>query len=452
MKRSYRGRMFWKILLGFWLVFLIISQLLWLGFALSGSRHEPPDIAAVRRIVNLQMASAVSVLERGGPAALDDMMADWSAEDRQFFSVLPQRATAPRAAGRTQAAFGAPFHGPIPDVIVRQVKDADGNGWELRYDVRALRRDSTIGERPRRILNIPQPMFIFAGALGLLFSLLLAWNLTRPMRQLREGFARVASGDLSVRLWPLMRRRHDELSSVAHDFDAMVERLDTLINAREALLHDISHELRSPLARLQLATGLARQTPATVAVSLNRIDEEARRLDKMIGELLTLSRVSHESLPGEDYFDLLGLLEVVITDLRYEAQLTGVLVEFTADETADYTVRGNAELIRRGAENVLRNSLRFSHQGQVIRVDLHAEAAWLTICIRDSGPGVDHSKLSSIFDPFVRVNTPLAGKGYGLGLSIVRKVMLAHHGEVQAQNVPEGGLEVILRLPHWRKA
>ncbi len=96
MKRSYRGRMFWKILLGFWLVFLIISQLLWLGFALSGSRHEPPDIAAVRRIVNLQMASAVSVLERGGPAALDDMMADWSAEDRQFFSVLPQRATAPR--------------------------------------------------------------------------------------------------------------------------------------------------------------------------------------------------------------------------------------------------------------------------------------------------------------------------------------------------------------------
>ncbi len=337
-------------------------------------------------------------------------------------------------------------------MIVRQVTDADGNGWELRYDVRALRRDSTIGERPRRILNIPQPMFIFAGALGLLFSLLLAWNLTRPMRQLREGFARVASGDLSVRLWPLMRRRHDELSSVAHDFDAMVERLDTLINAREALLHDISHELRSPLARLQLATGLARQTPATVAVSLNRIDEEARRLDKMIGELLTLSRVSHESLPGEDYFDLLGLLEVVITDLRYEAQLTGVLVEFTADETADYTVRGNAELIRRGAENVLRNSLRFSQQGQVIRVDLHAEAAWLTICIRDSGPGVDHSKLSSIFDPFVRVNTPLAGKGYGLGLSIVRKVMLAHHGEVQAQNMPEGGLEVILRLPHWRKA
>ncbi|WP_198511571.1 histidine kinase dimerization/phospho-acceptor domain-containing protein, partial [Bacillus subtilis] len=99
-----------------------------------------------------------------------------------------------------------------------------------------------------------------------------------------------AEGDLSVRLFPIMRKRHDEISNVAEAFDAMVERLDTLVRAREELLHDISHELRSPLARLQLATGLARQTPESVNSSLDRIDEEARRLDKMIGELLTLSR------------------------------------------------------------------------------------------------------------------------------------------------------------------
>jgi len=451
MKHSYRGRMFWKILLGFWIVFVIISQLLWLGFTLSGNRHEPPEIVAIRRIVNLQMASAVSVLERGGPASLDDMMADWEPNDRQFFSVIQHAKPDSTPVNAPPETFNQPFHGPFPNVIVRWVQGADGKTYELRYDVKGLREDSSMGGGgPRRILNIPEPMFTFAGALGLLFSLLLAWNLTRPMRQLREGFARVSSGDLSVRLYPVMRKRHDELSIVAQDFDAMVERLDTLVKAREELLHDISHELRSPLARLQLATGLARQTPESVVSSLNRIDEEARRLDKMIGELLTLSRAEHESMPGEQYFDLTGLLHAVVTDVRYEAQIPGVKIAFQVDEHADYTVRGNAELIRRGVENVLRNALRFSHQGQHISVLLQAENQWLAIRVRDQGPGVDEEKLSSIFDPFVRVNSPLMGKGYGLGLSIVRKVILAHHGEVQAVNRPEGGLELTLRLPRWR--
>ncbi len=450
-QRSYRGRMFWKILLGFWIVFVIISQLLWLGFTLSGNRHEPPELVAIRRIVNLQMASAVSVLERGGPSSLDDMMADWEPNDRRFFSVIQHERPKATPNNPPPESINEPFHGPFPEVIVRWVQGQDGKAYELRYDVKGLRQDSSMGGGgPRRILNIPEPMFTFAGALGLLFSLLLAWNLTRPMRQLREGFARVSSGDLSVRLYPVMRKRHDELSNVAQDFDAMVERLDTLVKAREELLHDISHELRSPLARLQLATGLARQMPESVESSLNRIDEEARRLDKMIGELLTLSRAEHESMPGEQYFDLTGLLHAVVTDVRYEAQIPGVKVDFQVSDNADYTVHGNAELIRRGVENVLRNALRFSHKGQQISVLLQAENQWLAIRVRDQGPGVDEEKLSSIFDPFVRVNSPLMGKGYGLGLSIVRKVILAHHGEVQAVNRPEGGLELTLRLPRWR--
>jgi two-component system, OmpR family, sensor kinase len=395
------------------------------------------------------MASAVSVLERGGPSSLDDMMADWEPNDRQFFSVIQH--TRPANSEPLPETFNPPFQGKFPDVIVRWVKGADGKEYELRYNVKGLREDSSMGmDGPRRILNIPEPMFVFAGSVGLLFSLLLAWNLTRPMRQLREGFSRVSNGDLSVRLYPMMRKRHDELSTVAEAFDAMVERLDTLVRAREELLHDISHELRSPLARLQLATGLARQTPESVNASLDRIDEEARRLDKMIGELLTLSRAEHESIPDEQYFDLTGLVHAVVTDVRYEAQIPGVKVDFHVDENADYTVRGNAELIRRGIENVLRNALRFSLPGQHIQVRLKAEQQWLAIRVRDQGPGVDEEKLSSIFDPFVRVNSPLLGKGYGLGLAIVRKVVLAHHGEVQAINRPEGGLELTIRLPRWQ--
>lgn len=445
MKQSYRGRMFWKIFIGFWVVFVIMSQLIWLGFTLSGKRHEPPEIMAIRRIIDLQMTSAASVLERGGPDELNAMLSDWDETDRQFFHVTQQTKSA-----QSQDSGNLDFRGRLPEEVVRWVQGADGKEYQLRYDLDGMRLNSKENMMPRKFLNIPEPMFVFAGSVGLLFSLLLAWNLTRPLRQLREGFSRVAEGDLSVRLFPIMRKRHDEISNVAEAFDAMVERLDTLVRAREELLHDISHELRSPLARLQLATGLARQTPESVNSSLDRIDEEARRLDKMIGELLTLSRAEHESIPDEQYFDLTGLLEAVITDVRYEAQIPGVKVELQVDERGDYTVRGNAELIRRGVENVLRNALRFSLPGQRIEVDLRAEQQWLAIQVRDQGPGVDEEKLSSIFDPFVRVNSPLMGKGYGLGLAIVRKVIQAHHGEVEARNRPEGGLELTLRLPHWQ--
>lgn len=440
--RHYRGRLFWKIFIGFWIVFVIISQLIWLGFSLSGRRHEPPELVAVRRVADLQLTSAATVLAQNGPEALNAMLSGWDERDRQFFHILPQAQPSP-----AQANPDGEAHRPAESE--RWVRGADGKGYQLRYDIDGMRKESMMNSMPRRFLNIPEPMFVFAGSVGLLFSLLLAWNLTRPMRQLREGFSRVAEGDLSVRLFPVMRKRHDEISDVARAFDTMAERLETLVHAREELLHDISHELRSPLARLQLATGLARQTPENVHSSLDRIDEEARRLDKMIGELLTLSRAEHESIPDEQYFDLTGLLEEVITDVRYEAQLPGVQVAFQVDDRADYTVRGNAELIRRATENVLRNALRFSLPGQRIEVELRTAQQWLEIQVRDQGPGVDEEKLSSIFDPFVRVNSPLMGKGYGLGLAIVRKVVLAHQGEVEARNRPEGGLELTLRLPHW---
>ncbi|MGD8105302.1 ATP-binding protein [Pantoea sp. FN0302] len=447
MRNRFRGRLFWKILFGFLLVFFLISQLLWLGFTLYGKHREPPEHIATRRIVNLQMASAVSVLQHGGLPALDNMMSDWSPGDRRFFSVTLMP-TPPQEISRHQLNLSLPGSG-FPDQVIEWVTGADGQQYQLRYDVKGLREDSEMGRPPRKILNIPEPVFWFAGVMGLLFSSLLAWNLTRPMRQLRLGFTRVSNGDLSVRLYPQMRRRHDEFSVVAHDFDAMVERLAVLVKAREELLHDISHELRSPLARLQLATGLARQTPESVNTSLDRIDEEARRLDKMIGELLTLSRAENEKMPDEQYFDLHGLLETVVNDARYEAQLPGVDITLEVGENVDYTVKGNAELIRRAVENVVRNALRYSVRGQVVKVSLRPDGHWLSIRVSDSGPGVDADKLSSIFDPFVRVNSPMQGKGYGLGLSIVRKVVLAHYGEVQAFNGRNGGLEMIIRLPHW---
>lgn len=437
-----RGRLFWKILLGYWLIFIIMMQVMWVSFAVYGNR-EPPENALARRLVNMQITSAVSMLQSGGMPALNAMIADWSVEDRRFLRVTP-------ASQPPVEQLSPPVEpGRMPKKIVEWVRGADQQGYLLSYDVEGLRAQYRMNKR-WHLFHIPEPMVWIGGIGGLLFSALLAWNLTRPMRQLRGGFDRLAQGDLAIRLFPLMRRRHDELSEVARDFDSMAERLEVLVSAREELLHDVSHELRSPLARLQLAIGLARQNPDNVENSLQRIEHETGRLDKMIGELLALSRAENGNQAGEEYFDLYGLVAAVVNDARYEAQVPGVEIALQADDQQEYTVKGNAELMRRAIDNVVRNALRFSGSGQRVTVTLKRVEQQFHIVVSDQGPGVEEAKLSSIFDPFVRVNSPKSGKGYGLGLAITRKVLLAHGGQAEARNGEQGGLVITLRVPGWQ--
>ncbi|WP_145531281.1 ATP-binding protein [Yersinia kristensenii] len=454
-----RGRLFWKILLGFWLTFILMTQMLWVVFSFYGNRHEPLERDMIRQIAQLQVASAASVLQSGGLPALNAMMANWSKTDKNHFSVLP--ATEMPQITAESADKALPATGREPEFYSREitawVKGSDGQNYRISYDIDGLREVNQQGRRAdegrHEILNIPIPM-IWMGVLGgLFFSTFLAWNLTRPMRQLRAGFERVAQGDLSVRLLPVMRRRHDELTEVARDFDSMAERLKELVSAREQLLHDVSHELRSPLARLQLAIGLARQNPKNVENSLQRIEHESERLDKMIGELLALSRAENHNIADDDeYFDLHQLVAVVVNDARYEAQVPGVEILLQVAPQVDYTVKGNAELMRRAIDNIVRNALRFSTQGQQVKVALSLVDKSYQIQVLDQGPGVDESKLSSIFDPFVRVQSALSGKGYGLGLAITRKVILAHGGQVEARNGEQGGLVITLRVPRWMAA
>lgn len=464
-----QGRLFWKILFGFWLTFLLISQLLWLGFTLyDGGHRAPPEEALIRRLVSLQMSMAESALQQGGLLALAALEAQWPPEERGFlrvsttamdtdvFAPLPPAQWREPPAKNMPPPLGAkppededPHPGGRSVPLAKQVNGPDGERYWVHFDARRL-RDETYAPRPMLILNIPEPLVWVAGLGGLLFSGLLAWNLTRPLNRLRASFDRVSQGDLSIRLLPDMIRRHDELSDVARDFDAMVERLDVLVSSREQLLHDVSHELRSPLARLQLAIGLAHQNRDNIDTSLQRIEGEAARMDKMIGELLTLSRAEHQVV-DEAYFDLYGLVEAVVNDARYEAQVPGVTILLEADTEQDHTVKGNAELMRRALDNIVRNALRFSLHGQTVTVGLNGtEREWL-LCVTDQGPGVERNKLSSIFDPFIRIESPQSGKGYGLGLAIARKVVVAHGGHIDADNGPQGGLMVRIFIPRWQE-
>ncbi|QBH97946.1 HAMP domain-containing protein [Limnobaculum zhutongyuii] len=441
-----RRSLFWKILIGFWVTFIVITQAVWLVFYYYASQKEPFENRIANRIVSLQFTSAVTVLEAEGIDGLNRMTDGWPTIDQRHIAVIPLKIPLTQNPQRTSLI-------PLTDdVRVEHVKGGDGKYYLLKYDVEALRKEYR-PNRSGRVLffNIPNPLLILGGIGGFLFSFTLAWHLTRPMRLLRSGFDRVAQGDLDVRLYPVMNKRRDELSDMARDFDSMVERLKLLVGAREALLHDVSHELRTPLARLQLAIGLARQNPQNVENSLQRIEHESVRLDKMIGELLTLSRTDAAGISDEEYFDLYGLLEAVVSDVRYEAQVPGVDIILEADDAVkeDATIKGNSELMRRAVENIVRNGLRFSKGGQQIRVVLSKVESEFVIKVSDQGPGVDEDKLSSIFDPFVRVKSAASGKGYGLGLAIARKVVNAHGGTIEAKNGTDAGLVIDIHLPLW---
>ncbi|QDX31186.1 ATP-binding protein [Dickeya poaceiphila] len=472
------GRLFWKILLGLWLTFFVISQLLWVGFSFYGRRDEPPEVRIGRHIMSLQMALATKALRQGGMAELERTLADWPKSERGYINVSilsdNQHATAinhqplPQSErpGELPAQLGLLGFGPVPGDVtdwpdaasLQVVEGPDGQRYRVLFNTMRLQQDLMPKNGPEPLpffLHLPPPM-IWIGALGgLLFSGMLAWNLSRPLSRLRASFERVAQGDLSIRLYPSMRRRHDEIGDVARDFDAMVSRLSILVSAREQLLHDVSHELRSPLARLQLAIGLARQNPDNVENALQRIEREAERMDKMIGEVLTLSRAENNAVNNEEYFDLLGLVIAVVNDARYEAQVPGVEIALSAGDYDDYTVKGSAELMRHALDNIIRNALRFSSRGQQVLVTLSRDdksrddKEWY-IDVADSGPGVEASKLSSIFDPFMRIDSPQSGKGYGLGLAIARKAVVAHGGRIEAENRAQGGLQIRICIPRWQ--
>jgi two-component system OmpR family sensor kinase len=247
-----------------------------------------------------------------------------------------------------------------------------------------------------------------------------------------------------------MGRRRDEIADLARDFDQMAARLQQLIAARDQLLHDVSHELRSPLARLQVAIDLARQNPQRLATTLDRVDAESRRLDELVGELLTLSRVESGAPDFDDYFDLGELLRKVVADARFEAQASNVgIVANIAEDMEMPALRGNAELMRRALENIVRNALHHSIGGQQVTVELACDRGF-TIRIADQGPGVPEQALETMFEPFVRIGDGAAGKassGFGLGLAIARRAVEAHGGTIRAENRQPKGLSVEIRLP-----
>ncbi|WP_265944843.1 ATP-binding protein [Dechloromonas sp. A34] len=304
--------------------------------------------------------------------------------------------------------------------------------------------------RPPHGLPPSGPLPLLPVIAGLFASLLcaggLAWYFAKPIRHLRNAFEAAAGGDLAVRVTPSMGGRRDELADLGHDFDRMTAQLQAVIDGQKRLLHDVSHEMRSPLARLQAAIGLARQQPGRTEDSLQRIAREGERIDQLVGELLTLSRLE-AGVTGElENVELGELLANIAEDARFEGAARGITIDFVAGATAE--VRANPELLHRALENVVRNALRYSPAGGVVQIaGQRTDNQVFRITITDQGPGVAAADLEAIFTPFFRSEGQGAAGGYGLGLAIARRAIAALAGQINARNGSAGGLIVDIKLP-----
>ncbi|MDY7578155.1 ATP-binding protein [Herbaspirillum sp. RTI4] len=290
---------------------------------------------------------------------------------------------------------------------------------------------------------------VMAVIASLIFAALLAWYFSKPIRTLRLAFKAVAGGNLDTKVGPDMGPRRDELADLGRDFDSMAGQLRDLMDGQRRLLHDVSHELRSPLARMQAAIGLARQQPDKVDVTLERIERESIRMDKLVDELLTLSRLESGVAPAlSEEIHIDEIIREVVDDARFEATAKGCAVEWRGD--GKVSIDGQPELIHRAIENVVRNAVRHTAAGSSVILQSKIDFALreLSLAILDHGPGAPEQLLTAIFAPFFRGESGASNPGgSGLGLAIAQRVVEMHGGVIRASNRPEGGLCVEIRLP-----
>ncbi len=307
-----------------------------------------------------------------------------------------------------------------------------------------------IYERHPQIMQLRLGLALF---LSSLFCFAFSWYLVKPMKLLRSASRNIAAGHLETRVSNVIGRRGDELEALGHDFDFMAERLQTLVSNQQNLLNDVSHELRSPLTRLQLAIGLAQQkNNENITDEMERIELECQRLNELLEQVLTLARFNHQlSEQDRETVNLVELLEEITNDAQFEAARQTKHVVFHHNKPC--LLSANRSLLHRALENIVRNAIKYTADNTTVNITLDApehSQSTLSIQICDAGPGVPEFQLTRLFEPFFRVASARDRNsgGYGLGLAIANRAIKAHQGEITAMNKPEGGLCVHIDLPY----
>src|ERR1700757_771849 len=445
--------LFWRIFLSFWIaqaLFLVLAILVTIVFRPRNSTWE-----ALRTTV---LNDAVSTYEEAGNEGLRNYLENLDHTQHVRAYLFDEKgnelSTRPAPDWAMRVASGGPrsphdgFLFPAPPVQRDSRASSDG---KHRYTV---------------VLGLPPGPRVFIGPRGVPFTgliigvvtsglvcYLLAWFLTKPIVRLRTAARQLAAGDLTARTGAPASMRRDEVAGLMRDFDAMAERIETLLKAQSRLLNDISHELRSPLARLNVALGLARQRASVESADkLDRIELGASRLNELIGRILTLARLEDgEQRVPQTPVPLDEIVTSVTEDAEFEAQARHCHVHISIPE-GDWKVRGNASLLHSAVENVVRNAIRYTQEGTSVGVELTSEtkavAHEAVLRVSDSGPGVPAEALAKLFEPFYRLDDARERQtgGVGLGLAITERAVRFHGGKVSATNRAEGGLAVEIHL------
>jgi signal transduction histidine kinase len=411
------------------------------GFPGEPPPGEPPPGGPPRQafgaMLNMQMVEAIHAHETGGPEALretlerfrrvtgnEGVLTDSEGRDlvtgRMRNDLKPLLERGPRPPWITRLL---PFIRLLPSAVVRRTLDG-------RYAYFLLFRHRTF------LSWFLQPeLHIAILALLTILCWAFARHLTNPVRQLQQAVQQFGQGDLSSRV---RSHRKDEMGQLARTFDTMADRMETLLTAERRLLQDVSHELRSPLARMNVAIELARSEGDTQS-HLNRVQKEADRLNALVSEMLQVTRAEGDiSTMRLQPVRIDELLAEIAADGAIEAEQRGCRVETKG--LFECRLQGDPELLRRAFENILRNAIRYSPAGSAVELSMRQREKAVVIAIRDYGPGVPGEALGRIFDSFFRVESDRdrSSGGVGLGLSIARRAVELHHGRIRAANANPG--------------
>ncbi|HZP24412.1 MAG TPA: ATP-binding protein [Terriglobales bacterium] len=443
-------RLFWKIFLPFWVAQALVLGALYLRVHYRISSEHPWWIQPERREMPVLAQLAAQQYELNGPAALRQLLDSLSLQRRSHFWLVD---------GTGQELSGQVLTGRILQGGLAAEK-RDGLFHSYEANVLAARAVTPAGQYLLIGEFTPPPIservpgdLLWTLKLGTLFSaiicLLIAHYLSKPIERLRDATHELARGNLDIRAGENLGNRKDEIADLVRDFDSMAGELRTQIQSERNLLSGVSHELRSPIARIRLALALARDADDPErAEMLDRIEQDTVQLDSMLERILVVARLeSGQVKPKFEPVSLNEIVDDVVDDAKFEAASTGAEIGYQAGRELRLT--GDAGLLHSAIENIVRNAMFYSGPNGKIEVSLLGSDHTAVVRVRDNGPGVPEQALPLLFKAFYRVDDSRGTKtgGMGLGLAIVRNAVAVHGGTVTARNVTPHGLEVEIRLP-----
>jgi two-component system sensor histidine kinase CpxA len=445
--------LFWKIFLWFWATVIVIALSMVVTFLLDPARNSSRWHESLSRMALYSGTAAMEEAELHGAPAASAYMKDVG-NTTHMNACLLDEAGEVIAGDRCELFTRNISLARSTQHISVSVKDGVAR-VALPILSTSGRKYIYAGEIPVGAPDIGKSAIVVRLCLAFFVSFCICYLLTRyltaPILRLREASHRLAAGDLSTRASESMERRNDELGFLVRDFNAMAGRIEELISRQQQLIYDISHELRSPLARLNVALDLGRERKGSDS-AFDHMEQDIDCMSEMIGRMLTVAKLDASSTEVQmTRVDLGDLASRVVRSAEFELRERDNAVRFTMRE--ECFVHGNAELLQSAIENVIRNAVRYTSSDASVEVQLqHVEkddGSFILLSVRDFGTGVPEAELSNIFRPFYRVanDRDRQSGGAGLGLAIADRVIRVHGGTIHAQNASPHGLRVDILLP-----